>query len=67
MYNFITQGSYFLGFKKKPPMRKPKPVAFFFFFLNITCLLILKVKVFKVSINRYLIKNKNTNYFIKKK
>ena len=29
MYNFITQGSYFLGFKKKPPMRKPKPVAFF--------------------------------------
>lgn len=26
----------------------------------------LKVKVFKVSINRYLIKNKNTNYFIKK-
>ena len=28
MYNFITQGSYFLGFKKKPPMRKPKPVAF---------------------------------------
>ena len=28
MYNFATN-SHFLGFKKKPPMRKPKPVAFF--------------------------------------
>ena len=66
MSNYATN-SHFLGFKKKPPMRKPKPVAFFIKRSTYHMLTSLKVKVFKVSINRYLIKNKNTNYFIKKK